>query len=161
MRSIIILIFLSFVSCSDDNDEGFTIPIEEYLGSDLKIDGYYLHEREDGESSEGYIFYTSGIFFRQSQRSDSHIQTEFFEQLISDTEHMNKVRGVVDHWGLYNIDLLTKDIIIQYRVQPFSGGLNLVERMGNILNDSTFMIEDETYSFKHFPKPDSLNSFVP
>ena len=155
------LMSLTFTSCSDENDEGFTIPVEEYLGNDLKIDGYYLHEREDGESSEGYIFYTNGIFFRQSQRSDAHIQTEFFEQFISDTEHMNKVRGVVDYWGLYNIDSSTKKIIIQYRVQPFSGGLNLVERMGNILNNSTFMIEDETYSFNHFPKPDSLNSFVP
>ena len=161
MRYILILMFLSFASCSD-NDEGFTIPIEEYLGNDLKIDGYYLYER-DSESSECYIFYTNGIFFRLSQggSTGNFTQVELVENSIANTEYMNIRRGVVDYWGLYNINSLTKEIIIQYRVQPFSGGLNLVERTGNILNDSTFTIKNETYSFKHFPKPDSLNSFVP
>ena len=154
--------FLSFSSCSEENDEGFTIPIEGYLGSDLKIDGYYLYER-DSESSEGYVFYTNGIFFRLALGSSTgnFTQVELFENSIANTEYMNRARDQVDSWGLYNIDSSTKEIIIQYRVKPFSGGLNLVERKGDILNDSTFMIEDETYSFKHFPKPDSLNSFVP
>ena len=110
-----------------------------------------------------YVFYQNGLVFTPGATYDTNEDFHIFR----DTEYLKR------HWGLFIID---KDIIQieEYKVSMIEG-MPAYIKFGTILNDTTFVLEEErrsndgseysrineVYHFKQFsPKPDSTNNFI-
>ncbi|HEB61516.1 MAG TPA: hypothetical protein ENI82_00035 [Bacteroidetes bacterium] len=159
------------VSCSVFKDGIISLNRKDFNGTNLKIDGYfYRNLKSDIPSINIYFFYRNGVALYGRATPISEL-TQVEETYISgefDALSQKSKTG----WGVFEI----KGTRISFETwEPSSGGpVETVVRSGEILNDTTFVIEkffnnydgktsvgNDTFYFHQFsPKPDSTNTFI-
>ena len=168
--TILIAIFLMSGSCRKElaPDEELTLQKQNYNDTTLRIDGYYYSEFNDIYSV--LFFYSNGVLFSGGDVFNNKLQE--FEVECQNGVFWNNHKDKKMYWGLFNIDG-TKIVYEKWYVSS-GGGLPVYKHLGEILNDTTFIINksirsktgdekehNETYHFRKFsPKPDSTNSFI-
>ena len=162
-RLIVFCVIMLFHSCSD---EKLMFELTPYLGTELKIDGYYyLHVEENTRIK---FLYRNGIMID-------------FIKYFPTTNLMEVDEGITDMYEFWKDDKLiwqvfsVSDNTIQYSGWSTSvgGGRPSFKIIGVIENDTTFRItksinsdgkefeKNELYHFRQFsPKPDSTNVFI-
>lgn len=161
---------LIFTSCGSNlkEDEDLTFTKMDYLGKDLKIDGYFCNIY-NSEWGSDIIFYQNGIAIRTlfdntslAQYEDDFRSGKFIENYMN-----NKFA-----WGLYQVNNDTIKMEFLSTIGESSAYPSI--DVGIILNDSTIhfikkmrsnglYVESRniTYHFKQFhPKPDSINIWI-
>lgn len=176
--AIVYLILIISCSCCSSKfmeSENLTLSKKQYLGKELRIDGYYYSEYIGFESNDIYLstyfFFENGVVLYGGATEKTEINK--LEEQFKTISWVNATKRYKDGWGLFNID---GNKIMFERWQPRSPGQPVVYVYeGEILNDSTFRINvfyrldgsirrevDDIYHFKQFsPKPDSTNVFIP
>ena len=154
-------------------DDKLTLERMSYTGNKLRLDGYYYNiNNHTNTISSSYFFYNNGIVLY----GGGWPYEDMFEGLESNfiSESWNEsIKGKKQKWDIFQIEGYK---ISFERYYPSSGdGLPAGIRSGEILNDSTFIINKfyrpktgeerelsiEVYHFRQFsPKPDSTNIFI-
>jgi hypothetical protein len=157
------------ISCCSKlvSDEKLTIPRKDYLGTELRTDGYYYEINNDLTSI--YFLYRNGIIlYAYSYRNKTleEIESEIISQ-IKEGQKIHKSR-----FGVFIVEGNT--ITIEQWAASTGFSLPVVRSYGTIQNDSTFLVtktySSETqkersanllYHFRQFNnKPDSTNVFI-
>ena len=170
MKTIILLVLtisLSMCMCCCRKifpDEKLTLQRKNYLGNELRIDGYYTYYFSEGKSY-GTFFYKNGIVLNITGKDGDYSEKRFLDE-----ELIDHVKGTKSLWSIFDIN--DDNIIIQGWGSSEGGGLPVITRYGKILDDTTFIITEsevngrireisEIYSFHEFsPKPDSTNVYI-
>lgn len=159
----LVLIISSCEKRCRKKDGKFTIGKESYKGS-LKTHGYYYYFDADDNGFDVFVLYTNGLVLG-THPSDLTI----FEQGISKEPYKNAKPG----WGLF----LVNNFNIQIDDWGNGNGCEYpaYTRLGEILNDSTFLLKEyykaqtkdgylklnDTFRFKQTPtKPDSTQPYL-
>lgn len=163
MKYFIFLAIASSLICCCKVAEEFKLKKVNYLGSELRIDGYYYLKYESGYCS--FFLYKNGMFL--SNGCTNHIESvEELDLLLSDSalqERKNKHQYV---WGLYKV---IEDKVIIERWETWNGMPFKVKRSnGNLISNTKFSTSAmknlevfEIYEYREFsPKPDSTNRFI-
>jgi hypothetical protein len=179
MKTVLLVLFLTFVmtSCKSDDglfkDDDLSISRKEYTGNQLRIDGYYYFNYTNEEDYVRiYFFYKNGMILYGGSSLLSELPE--LEKSYKDGTYYNHVKSNKLAWGVYQIE--GSKIVFEgwYGEKPY----RVYGQEGVILNDTTFRInqgyrmkngkktevesKNEVYHFREFsPKPDSTNSFVP
>lgn len=166
MKKIIILLaFCSLFQGCFRGAEELTLERVDYLGSEIKIDGYYYHQ--DNETFNSFMLFENGVYHGFGETEQPTLEN--LDALIQDETFYNNIRDLQYTWGVYQVD--GNGITIE-RWLPGTGGpypTQLLE--GDIIDDETIRIsglrgteyEDEVDEFKFralSPKPDSTNTFI-
>lgn len=151
-------------------DDELSISRRDYIGDQLRIDGYYYKVGYNGEINDGYWFFRNGILIHAGGIAHSFSKMDdLMMAYIKDGYY--KTRKFA--WGVFVID---GDDIAFERWYPHGPNQAYV-RAGKILNKTTFRItesyrmvdgvktevreKDEMYYFRQFDfKPDSINRFI-
>lgn len=174
---IMMTVFIStslFNSCYNSTKYELTIDKEPYFGNELRIDGYYYYNKEDGNGDYVYtellFFYRNGVVFYGSTFSTSNFDT--IEKFFLDAKH----EGFIKHrdvWSKFNIN--DDSLIFElWSLPTLSQGPQPIIHYCKIENDSTFNVYNRklysknefdevslSYHFRKFDhKPDSTNSFI-
>ena len=160
---IVFCVIVLFQSCKD---EKLLIERTPYLGSELRIDGYYY--KQVGDKIGIKFFYRNGIMID-------------FISYFSTTNVMEVDEGIANMYESWKDDKLIWNVFsingysLQYSGWSTSvgGGRPSGKCIGTILNDTTFHItksinsdgsefeKNDVYHFRQFsPKPDSTNTFI-
>ena len=169
-KSIILATITTLFSCRGERwDDDLTLPKQNFIGNQLKIEGYY-YSMTDNNNYQIFFFYRNGTVL------DAGIVTS---QNLNDAE-LTFANGVFyssainykHDWGRF---IISGTVIKREYWIPNTGPLEAHTSEGIILNDSTFKMiksyrsckpkkikEFETlYHFKKFsPKPDSTNRYT-
>ena len=147
-------------------DDKLTLQRKDYLGNELRTDGYYYRFRENG-STTVYFLYKNGIIKSASSYS-SHDLDMVEKEMV---KWYREIRKTKTGWGVF----LISDNKIEHETWDNPVGRIVVRKtIGHIVNDKTFRITefshpynnqtyyvDEVWHFKQFsPKPDSTNNFI-
>jgi hypothetical protein len=153
---------------SEDKEDSFTIPLEAYYGTDLRIDGYYYRKHNTDKIYSIYVFYNNGVCKLSTESAKS---IEGLDSLIQ-KDDWKKYPHIKWTMGVFRIPgpkIISFQILYPQSNEP----LNLT---GVILNDTTYLIRstepstnnsylsqtDEEYHFRKLsPKPDSLDHTGP
>ena len=166
-------LILSANSCKKDilADDKLTLERRDFLGNQLRIDGYYYFMTEDNLHYT-YFFYENGIIIHGGGNAPNTSPIEFIENQFKSESYLKALKNHKTAWGVFQIE---ENRISFERWYPSSGGpAPVFIRSGEILNDTTFVITQSTrsktgeqkklneiYHFKEFsPKPDSTNTFI-
>lgn len=177
MRYLALCFTLLLIECNklpSLKDDILSIEQTNYLGNQLRIDGFYYQSLENNTYFTGYIFYNNGITLHIGSHPNSNL--EEIENDLRSTDWFSVVREAKYMWGRF----ITDNTNIKFeRWYPSEPPLKAYIREGTILNDTTFVITEsyrmkdgnktdittgrnEIYHFRKFnPKPDSTNRFVP
>ena len=153
-------------------DDELSIQRTDYLGDELRIDGYYYLIYGDGNYMSETFFYRNGMLLKGNAGLVNNIEEH--ENNYSNGSFYDVVKDSKSVWGVFKV---TGNKIFFEKWYPTEGPLPAYVRSGVILNDTTFHITevyrmqngektdlsttDEIYHFKQFsPKPDSTNVFV-
>jgi len=175
---IVLMLSLSFGCYKRDEslDDKLTLERVDYLGSELRIDGYYyeyiyVNGNPNPTGITPFFLYRNGIIFGYVGVSIDRIDK--LEESFRNGEYVNNAKKY--QWGVFQIN----GTQIRYeKWVPVEGPLLACTYEGVILNDTTFVINkyyraldagkkvpSEIYwefHFKQFsPKPDSTNRFIP
>lgn len=158
-------------SCQDDE---LSLSRIDYSGSQIKLDGYYfgnITENSVPPYAEIYFLYRNGVMFT----TGASLLEEAEAGTITVTVENAFGKANKRPWGVFQVH----DTNIQ--IDRWQGNVNGCEEtiyeLGNILNDSTFVITrreyrdngdatkvetiNDTFSFRTVPeKPDSCNPFI-
>jgi len=157
-------------------NEEFSIKCVPYLGSELRIDGYYYLKRLGSDGNKRFISYF--IFYSDGVSSTGNIETENLsdvESYFATWSYDKWIRSNLYVWGPFSIQ--GDKLRMQY-YEPSDYLIKRIEEVScTILNDSTFYLEKiylvhaekegrsfttGEYRFKQYsPKPDSTNNFLP
>lgn len=166
---ILISLFLIMSSCNCDDDE-LSLTRMEYIGTELRTDGYFYSEIDTAEPwVDIYFFYKNGVILYGESPSISQIPN--FEIDYASGDYHNRVKDIKYYWGVFKI--LGNEIEFE-RWYPGDPPLEVFVRAGTIIDNETFHItrsyrqdgtdekvRDELFKFKAFsPKPDSTNTFI-
>lgn len=166
----ILILSISIISCSDDSDKELTLQKAPYYGSELKIDGFFYHQREETDRYHIIFFYSNGVLLYGYDQKEDNLSN--VEDLIkngiyhdaSDTHHL---------WGIFEIN--NDNLIFErWTPSPWPSNPQPAKYYCKIINDTTFKIyssemsyegnpdvENDTYKFRKFDnKPDSTNNFI-
>ena len=153
-------------------DDKLSIQRTDYMGDELRLDGYYYLIYGDGNYITATFFYRNGVILKGNAGLVDNIEDHENYYING---YYNDVKDLKDMWGVFKI---VENKISFERWYPRTGGpFHAYVRSGTILNDTTFHItesyrmqngektdvstKDEIYRFKQFsPKPDSTNVFV-
>lgn len=171
------LIFVSITSyalfaCSFfGRDDRLTFHQENYLGNELRTDGYFYEgTHQSGDRLNVYFLYRNGVILFIGSISPNEITEK--ERHFNDIKSIELRKETKYLWGLYKIK---GDSIAFEKWYAGSGSPKPAYiRQGKIINDTTFVItlskrnngseirlKNEVYHFKKFtPKPDSTNVFI-
>lgn len=142
-------------------DEFFLINKTEYKGNQLRINGFYHNKELNEDYYNILMFYRNGIVYKPGVS---------YTGTIDDFALSSKTKT---HWGLFIIS--NNKIKIEYCRKAVSGNLPTFTMEGEIVNDSTFIINkfyrsndssnfdvvNEKYEFHELEtKPDSTNSSI-
>lgn len=140
----------------------------DYLGSELRVDGYYFLTYDNNIISIRF-FNRNGILL--DGPAPDHSQPGALSELEDDFrsgKYYNDCKNIKTDWGIFSI---SGDRIRVDRWGYGDGGpLPSVVETGVILSKTSFRIDKvnnryvtpEIYQFKHFPyKPDSVCKFIP
>ena len=175
---MLLLIFLSLLTnCKKNihcNDDELTLERMNYTGNQLNIDGYYYGDADSNNSmpfANIYYLYRNGVFFTSEasdlDKAEAGTITVDFENFFGKT-----VKGA---WGVFQINGNNIEIE-RWRSRTNGCEITIYER-GDILNDSTFVINKREYrnngkaekvetpnSIFYFrsltEKPDSTNNYI-
>lgn len=166
---ISILILLLMSNCSKDkvvNDEELSIQRIPYLGTELRVNGYYYYEYDNMVSI--YFLFRNGVFLLGGSFEKEMLNER--EGRFMNGDYYSTIKDLKTVWGVFFIS--NKEILIE-RWHPHNVKNKVYLHKGIILNDSTFNITSvyhqqenisnfsQTFLFKTFsPKPDSTNSFI-
>ncbi len=166
---LLISLLLILSSCNCD-DEELTLTRMDYVGNELRVDGYYYYEFEsDVPRVAIYFLYKNGIVIDGGSPAVSQISER--EQQYESGEYYDLIKSSKDNWGVFKV--VGNEIDIE-RWYPGDPPLKVFLNTGEIINDTSFRItsfsnpdgsdpeaRDELYRFKAFsPKPDSTNVFI-
>jgi hypothetical protein len=165
MKLIVMLLLLAGLQSCSKTAQELTLDRMDYIGSEIRIDGYYCHQINDTYNS--FILFENGIYHDLGETVQSSI--EELDELILDETFYNNLRDIQYTWGVFQVE--GNRITIE-RWLPGTGGAYPVQLLeGEIVNDTTILIsglrgtkyEDEVDEFKFrqlSPKPDSTNTFI-
>lgn len=174
----VIMICALFYSCESlietlfGKNEELTFIRADYVGDQLKVDGYYYCRYNVYDSASYYILflYKSGIVLNGGYPYESELSVR--EDEFKNGQYKKSVKKIANYWGLFTIDSTT----IQYEMLH-GGPFRAMIDSGKILNDTTFIILkrkssygtlgieekalQDTFRLKPFsPKPDSINIYI-
>lgn len=151
-------ISLTTLGCNDMPLEPLTMQRMDNNTSLLKLDGYYFFEWDsDVEAIKILFLYQNGVLLNGLSPDLSSLP-EVEERFKSGAYVDEFASQNASAWGIYKLE--DDRITIE---QWVSGNqcCETVIRSGVILNDSSFIINNEQFTFKPFsPKPDSTNVFI-
>jgi len=165
----LIIVILLLTSC-DTKLRNLTIEKIPYLGSELRIDGYY-HSNIDSEGNiiGVAVFYRDGFCIHTWVTPTNQDTLNYIENdILLNDAYINKMMKDPSHIGVFQIMYPNIQFEVwEFRSWPFT-------YYGSISNDTTFIInkrkintsgktyqENLTYRFKQFsPKPDSTSVYV-
>ncbi len=155
----IIFLCVIFQASACKKDEKLQLERKDYIGNELRIDGYYYYEYPDSLYNTACFLFRNGIFLAATSYKTSEIK-EFEKQVLTEV-WINSRRKSKDSWGVFNV----KDSILTVErwAPPLGIGDNYKKAVytGKIFNDTTFEMSDGIYHFKQFfPKPDSTNPYI-
>lgn len=170
--TFILIVILTSTSCRKilncDEKERFTMAKNDYVGNELRINGYYYNTKSYPE-----LFYRNGITINGSL-SDLISNLSIAESSMLTGDYGSYIYNNEYRWGLFTIrnNKITREF--KNRMSSISCKYPFTES-GIIINDSTFVINSiynnendkkteptlDTFRFKEFtPKPDSINKFI-
>ncbi len=171
IKITLLTMFTILISCRGERwDDKLILPLQNYDGSQLKIDGYYYSESPEGRLSI-LFFYCNGTSLYGGSPLTSEIIAK--ELSFANGEYYNAVKGIKHNWGRFVID--GTSIKREYWPTSTGGSLEAYTVSGEILNDTTFRFTkswrsckpkkvqefEEVFHFKQFsPKPDSTNVYT-
>lgn len=173
---ILLLCSVMFFSCRKiinwvfkvGEGEPLTMPVQNYEGTELRLDGYYYSPYKEGY--DVYFLYRNGTF------NYTYNSPKKITELDKDLREFNweKYRNERSMWGIFRVSTDNSLEMQQWRDSEFTD--HLYSRVGAILNDSTFTITErwrakdksehdvihEVYRFRQLDfKPDSTNNIIP
>ena len=163
----LLLFFLILSSCCYEDDL-LRNTREDYLGDNLRIDGFY-YSFFQGKIYDVLFLYRNGVYFQVV--GDGKERTKPDEvQILLVNDHLKWLINNKDCWGIFNI----KDNDISLETWRITHGTHYsVIHSGVILNDTTFTITKSDYTdsgitdrnrtyhfYPYSPKPDSTNTFI-
>lgn len=163
MKQSGVFLFLILLACNKSvcEDQPLSLELSPVVNCPLKTNGYYYSD-VDGKSFRFAVFYLNGMM----------INTAFSDVVVAENFMKGKSELAIgkDEWGLFAVS--SSQIHIASRI-PRPCGLWAELRSGRILNDSTFVLDDQeiksrnetktaainqVYHFRQFDsKPDSMN----
>jgi len=172
VRNIMILGFLLIAGCRFyvGEDDKISSGCKAMTSEKFSINGYYYEGKlAEGEIIDVFFFYENGVVMNFGALKIEDIQT--YEMAFGDEKLALIRQQKKTFWGVYRVD---DDSISFENLYPSSGPWISFTRIGNISDDSTFVVSkveqtsdksseqvNEVYHFKKFsPKPDSVNVFV-
>jgi len=166
----LIILFLLLSSCLKEN-----IPLsnsrEDYLGDQLRIDGFYHQINKDGYIVNVWFYYRNGILFQIPIRSEITDPAAFISLLTKETIESNRKRKY--NWGIFKIK--GNEFLSEHWETPTQGNyLATITMTGEILSDTSYVItkyinsqrgmsgggDSYWYFYPFSPKPDSTNVFI-
>jgi len=151
------------------SDEKLSMQREDYVGNELRVDGYYYIQDEKHQNTSIKFLYQNGIILTGGGYSGTDLNVVEAEMV----KVYSEIRKHKNHWGVFSI---TNDQILTEAWDDPLGGCSLptVKCRGYIQNDTTFHIvesyfsntkktyySDKVWYFKQFfNKPDSTNNFI-
>ena len=176
MKKLIIMGLISLIAhcCSKTGlkDDFLTIPRTPYNGNELRIDGFYYQQWDNGAMfSDITWFYNDGIVFQGNGSGNMSELIDYANKTFLNHEMKQDKKGF---WGLF---LVKDNKIIYERWVGTQNGYLVYREEGNIINDTTFVmtevsrmeqgVKSETkpierlYYFNEFSsKPDSTNNVI-
>lgn len=156
----LLLILLALNGCKAFKDDELSLTKQPYNGDKLKMEGYYYeinpHTNGIGEAA---FLYRDGTMLFCGGSGENDDPFGFIENLLASPDFIEHAKEHAFYWGVFQID----GSAIQYeRWYQSDGALPVRRSEGNILNDTTFVVDDNTvFHFRHYtPKPDSTNQFI-
>jgi hypothetical protein len=165
IKLLMFLTVLTMQSCL--KDDVLVLKRKQNNTGKIKFEGYFLYRNNSG--LDIYFLYQNGLVLQYWSRElkDSLL----IEDGLTDLTNLNNLRKLKDRWGIYTIEENRINIEKWY---PSDKPLETYLKTGNILNDSTFLLNtvsepdgskkeviNEVYRFRKFsPKPDSTNMFI-
>ena len=147
-------------------DEKLTLQRQDYIGNELRTDGYYYYFTKD--NTIVYFLYKNGIILCANSYSSNNLNTVEFEMV----KLYPLLKKYKDGWGIFIVNYNK----IEDEIWNASNGCGLptFKEIGIIENDTTFRITETYYSdikktdytefvyhFKQFAnKPDSTNNYI-
>jgi len=171
MNSLIIATIIVLMSnCKKDKilkDDELSIKKTQYVGIELRTDGYYYYEYDNMISI--YFLNKDGVFLLGGSFEKKLLSER--ENRFSNGEYYQAVKDIKTAWGVF---LISNNEIKIERWQPLNAINKVYLHKGKILNDTTFYITNiyhnqeeisnfvQSFNFRQFsPKPDSTNIFIP
>jgi hypothetical protein len=157
-QTVLFIIFLFLLGC---DCEELTLQRENYMGNELRIDGFYATKlyRYDPFITSIYVLYNNGVLFEPGgiEGDNSEDLLDFMSSLKD--RDFNSGYGDRTFWGIFIID--GNNILIE---KWFPSASCAPEQLkGEITSDTSFILENnnEEYIFYEYsPKPDSTNIFI-
>jgi hypothetical protein len=161
--------------------EPLTFKKEEFLGKNLKADGYFYYTNKKQEYN-AFFLYKNGVYHGGNwlKKIDFNINNlNLLDKDIKTIYEIEEKYPTYYRWGIFNVN--NSNIEIERWVTSSGGGPYPTQILrGEIKNDSTIHFHtklesvplqanrkkkifsiDETYHFRQFsPKPDSTNKFI-
>jgi hypothetical protein len=163
---IVILTLISLPSCKDYS---LMTKRQNYVSSNLKLDGYYYYNPTgiDSSTTVGLFLYKNGVVL-----DIGGIKSKDLAQMDKYIKSAYNFQKYKIGWGVLKVH--KNEITYETWVPSSGGGFPTVKRTGEILSDTTFIInkiydqssrkteiEKTIYRFRKFsPKPDSTNNFI-
>ena len=179
MKNLIIISFIFLKACVAF--EPLTFKKQEFLGKNLKINGYFYNINNKNEYNAFFI-YKNGVYHGGKWRKKIDFNVNNLNLLDMDIKSIYEIEEKYPtyyNWGVFNVNYT--NIEIERWVTSSGGGAYPTQILkGEIKNDSTIHFHtligahpvnanskkktvniDETYHFRQFsPKPDSTNKFI-
>jgi len=167
-KNFIILFFLILSSCCYEDDL-LRNEREDYLGDNLRIDGFYYYYFQ-GEIRGVTFFYRNGICLEIVGDGNKRADPEEVKTLLTE-EYIEYHRKRKAGWGIFKF--VGNTFLIEKWTAPSYGSRATIIESGHILNETSFLItksddsqegitdSNRTYFFHPYnPKPDSTNVFI-
>ena len=167
-KIIVSISSLILLSSCDRSDEEFSIKRKDYLGNEIKTNGYFYSYDSTSSTTSIKFLYRNGVVLsggRYSLHDLDIIESEILSGTFIDND--NKY-----NWSPFEVN--NKTLIIEtYYSNPPSSKLLTMRSFYDIQNDTTIVLKrvdhpgykNEVYNtfwhFKQFsPKPDSTNIYI-
>jgi hypothetical protein len=170
MKYFLIVIAVLFTSCDKlFPDEKLTMQRTDYIGDELRIDGYYYIQDIRYGYTNIMFLYKNGVMLQPNVYLSLNLDT--IEKKIN--SQGNEIGKEKAYWGVFLVN--GHQLKYEQWIAPNEGGLSVAQGTGSIENDTTFciiqtyysynnttMYSNKIYHFRQFsPKPDSTNNFIP
>ena len=171
IKSTILVSFVFILSsCLKENTPLINSRVD-YLGDNLRIDGFYYEKKPDGTlGSRLTFFYKNGVKFVVTFSEMITDPVECVTILTKDRVEADRKRKY--NWGIFIIK--NNDFFCEEWSTPINGNyVNLITQTGEILSDTCIMIttfnngntfqenlKGMMYFYPYNPKPDSTNIFI-
>jgi hypothetical protein len=152
-----------------DKEDSFTIPLEAYYGTDLRLDGYFYRKHDTENIYRICFLYKDGVCKLSTENAKS---IEALDSLII-KDDWKKYPHIIWACGVFRI---TESKKISFQIWMDHKTREPINITGNIINDSALLITvpdlikndcrisrpDEEYHFRRLsPRPDSLDHYGP